>query len=321
MLDPMISLDIVIVNWNAGQQLRDCLGSIFATNRDGFELIRVVVVDNASSDGSANDLTDIALPLVVINNTENLGFAKACNQGAVGSRAEYLLFLNPDTRLFNRSLSRPLEFMAQKIRKNIGIVGIQLVDNTGKVSQTCARFPTPRGFFSYIFGLDLLAPYFFLSHHMSEWDHMESRQVDHVLGAFFLVRRSLHQALGGFDEHFFMYFEDLDFSCRAKQAGWSSYYLSEAQVYHRGGGSSEQVKSKRLYYSLRSRILYGYKHLSWWAATGLMLGTMLLEPFLRIGCAMGKGRISLQETLRGYALLWMSLPQWITKSREIRLEK
>jgi len=315
----MISIGIIIVNWNGGQQLRDCLESIIATDRGNFEISRVVVVDNASSDGSANGLGDIALPLVVINNKENLGFAKACNQGAMGSRADYLLFLNPDTRLFKTSLSRPLEFMAQKDCQDVGIVGIQHVGDVGEVSRTCTRFPTPSQFFSGMFGLAILAPRFFQGHCMTEWNHQESREVDHVMGAFFLVRRSLYQVLRGFDERFFIYFEDLDFSCRAKQAGWRSYYFSGAQVYHKGGGSSEKIKSKRLFYSLRSRILYSNKHFSRWGATGLMLGTMLLEPLLCIGAAIAnRSLVKLRETLKGYALLWMSVPGWLLSKGDNR---
>ncbi|MFQ5780560.1 MAG: glycosyltransferase family 2 protein, partial [Nitrospiria bacterium] len=146
------------------------------------------------------------------------------------------------------------------------------------------------------------------------WNHRESREVDHVIGAFFLVRRSLYKALDGFDERFFVSFEDLDFSCRAEKAGWRSYYLATVQAYHKGGGTSEQIKSTRLFYTLRSRILYGYKHLGWWVATGLMLGTLLLEPLARIGFAIVRGSfVRLQETVGAYAMLWMTLPRWIMK--------
>src|SRR5271156_1399355 len=99
------SLDIIIVNWNAGSQLQQCLDSIRTANFDGFELLRVVVVDNASSDGSADHLPPGNVPLSVIRNTTNRGFAAACNQGAMDSSASYLLFLNPDIVLASDSLS------------------------------------------------------------------------------------------------------------------------------------------------------------------------------------------------------------------------
>jgi len=315
----MTSLDIVIVNWNAGQQLRECLESIAVADQGGFELARVIVVDNASIDGSADDLEETAFPLDVIRNKQNRGFGAACNQGASKSQADYLLFLNPDTRLFKESLSKPLAFIAQEGRQDVGIVGIQLVDDDGEVSRSCARFPTPRYFFSTMFGLFLVAPGLFPSHRMMKWDHQESRGVDHVMGAFFLVRRSLYEALEGFDERFFVFFEDLDFSRRAEEAGWRSYYLATAQAYHRGGGTTEQIGSTRLFYTLRSRILYGYQHLGWWTATALMLGTLLLEPFVRVGYAIVKGsKDRLQETVGAYAMLWMSLPRWIINTHSER---
>ncbi|MDZ4042088.1 MAG: glycosyltransferase family 2 protein [Eubacteriales bacterium] len=303
------SLAIIIVNWNAGQQLRECLESLITASWDRFELSLVVVVDNASCDGSVEGLASLGLPIIIIRNTENRGFAAACNQGARGSKANYLLFLNPDTRLFENSLAKPLSFMERPNNQHIGIVGIQLVDGNGDVSRTCSRFPTPGQFFSKMLGLDRLFPSFFPSHFMFEWDHADSRYVEQVMGAFFLVRRSLFETLGGFDERFFVYFEEVDFSLRSRQAGWNSFYLAEAQAYHKGGGTSEKVKALRLFYSLRSRILYSYKHFGWVAATGLMLGTLFLEPWTRL--ALGLVRRSgkeIIETLKGYYMLWVAVP-------------
>jgi GT2 family glycosyltransferase len=288
------------------------LESITATNRDGFELSRVVVVDNTSMDGSADGLEDMDLPVTVIRNTDNRGFGAACNQGAGGSKADYLLFLNPDTQLFRDSLCKPIEFMEDPENQKIAIIGIQLVDKQGKVARSCARFPTPGRFFSKMLGLDRLLPSYFPSHFMTEWNHGESREVEHVTGAFFLVRRSLFEALEGFDEQFFVYFEDLDFSFRARQAGWRSFYLADVQAYHKGGGMSEQVKAKRLFYSLRSRILYGYKYFSWWSATGLMLGTLLLEPLARLVLGiLHKSCKEIFETFKGYSILWRAIPKFL----------
>ncbi len=311
------AVDIIIVNWNAGRQLRDCLQSIIAVGKDVFELKRVVVVDNASRDGSADGLDSLEPPLSVVRNKENRGFGAACNQGAAGSVADYLLFLNPDVRLYENSLIEPLTFMERPENRDIGIAGIQLIDDTGKVSRTCARFPTPKTYLHKMLGLDRLLPTRFPDYFMTDWDHAESREVDHVIGAFFLVRRSVFEALGGFDEHFFVYLEDLDFSLRARGAGWRSFYLAEARAYHKGGGTSEQVKATRLFYSLRSRILYGYKHFSWASATGLMLGTLLLEPLARL--ALGAARRSgkgIFETIKGYSMLWSAVPALLQASRQ-----
>jgi GT2 family glycosyltransferase len=303
------TIRIVIVNWNAGLQLWDCLQSIVAANEEGFIVEQVVVVDNASTDGSASGLGDLDLPLHLICNGKNRGFGAACNQGARGSSADYLLFLNPDVRLFKNSLTRPLGFMEQPENEKVAIAGIQLSDASGRVARTCARFPTPGRFFSKMLGLDRLFPQRFPSHFMREWDHGETRFVDHVIGAFFLVRRSVFESLGSFDERFFVYLEDLDFSYRGHQMGWKSVYLATAQAYHAGGGTSNQIKARRLFYSLRSRILYGYKHFGFFSATLLMLGTILIEPFSRL--VLAGMRWSLREagqTVQAYGLLCCALP-------------
>lgn len=310
----MASLEIIIVNWNTGGLLRACLESMVRANRSAFQLKRVIVVDNASGDGSADGLETSDLPLLVLRQPINLGFGAACNEGAKYGQADYLLFLNPDTRLFTNALSAPLAFMEKPDNQNIGIVGIQLVDDTGQISRTCARFPTPAMFCTEMLGLCHLLPHFFHGHFLKGWDHQASRDVDHVMGAFFLVRRILFDAIGGFDKRFFVYLEDLDFSLRARKAGWRSFYLADAQAYHEGGGSSKQVKAARLFYALRSRILYGYKHFSVWAATGLMLGTLFFEPWTRLVWAAirGSGR-EITATFKGYGMLWAALPALFQK--------
>ncbi len=254
------SLDIIIVNWNSGRQLRRCLESIQSTNREKFELARVMVVDNASCDGSADDLHAGTLPLTLIRNTENRGFAAACNCGAKASQADYLLFLNPDVCLLSDSLIVAMDFMEKAENANVGICGIQLLDEQGQINCTCSRFPTAFTYFSQMLGFDRLFPKLFPGHLLKRSDHGQSRDVNHVMGAFFLIRRALFESLHGFDERFFVYLEDLDLSYRLSQAGWQSYYLTTARAYHKGGGCSEQAKAARLFYSLRSRTLYSYKH-------------------------------------------------------------
>jgi len=149
---------------------------------------------------------------------------------------------------------------------------------------------------------------------MAEWGHAQTREVDHVIGAFFLVRRVVFEALGGFDERFFVYLEDLDFSRRASNAGWSSVYLADAQAFHAGGGTSNQIKARRLFYSLRNRLLYAFKHFSWPEAMLVMFATLLIEPFSRAALALLRWSWSgLKETWAAYGMLWNWLPQWLFK--------
>jgi N-acetylglucosaminyl-diphospho-decaprenol L-rhamnosyltransferase len=298
-------VDIIIVDYNSGHLVHDCLVSMVAHFPRSVVLDRVVVVDNASQTVSDYHDGSPDLPLRIIRNPRNRGFAAACNQGAADSTADYVLFLNPDTAVNANSLSIPIRFMEQAANERVGICGVQLIDEHGLVSRSCARFPSTRMFLAKMFGLDRVWPQRFPPHFMAEWDHAKTQPVDQVMGAFFLVRRSLFEALGGFDERFFVYFDEVDFSWRARRAGWLTYYVAEAQVYHRGGGASEQVKASRLFYSLRSRILYGYKHFGWLSATVLALATLLIEPVTRgLDAVLKRSPSLLKETIQGYGLLW-----------------
>jgi len=295
--------------------LRHCLDSIQHSSPTSFELARVVVVDNASSDGSANRLEDTALPLTIIHNAKNKGFAMACNQGAKGSHANYLLFLNPDTTLAREALTTAMEFMHLPQNSGIGMCGIQLVDEQNRVIRSCSRFPEPSHFLAQTLGLNRLFPNRFHNKFMIEWNHSDTRQVDVVTGAFLLVRRVAFESLGAFDERFFVYLEDVDLLYEARRANWSCYYLATTRAYHKEGGCSEQAKAARLLYSLRSRILYGYKHFGWAAATGLMMGTVLVEPFTRLAwAAWRRSAGEMKETFQAYAMLLRELPALLLKN-------
>lgn len=302
------SLDVIIVNWNGGDQLRSCLESLAATDRTGVEVRRTVVIDNASSDGSAEWIRTQRPFIHLVHNSVNRGFAAACNQGAIDSAADYLLFLNPDTRLHPNAIVEPVRFCELLENRQVGIVGIQLVDESGNVLPTCARFPTAGRFLAASIALDRVLPSIFQPHFMIEWDHGESRPVDQVMGAVFLVRRSVFAQLGGFDERFFVYFEEVDFSLRARNDGWLTYYLSTARAFHRGGGATEQVRSTRLFYSLRSRLLYARKHFARLPTLFLTLATLLVEPFSRLILALlRRSPVQFKDTLLGYGRLWSAV--------------
>lgn len=313
-------LDIIVVNWNSGNGLSQCLESIVAADKHGILLSRVVVVDNASSDESLKAVASVRLPMLQsIRNDRNRGFAAACNQGAAGSEADYLLFLNPDVRLLANSLAHPVAFMERPENSSVGIVGIQLLHDDGRIARSCARFPTPWHFLSKTIGVHLLMPRIYPPHPMTDWDHRDSREVDHVMGAFFLVRRSLFQLLGGFDEQFFVYLEDLDFSLRARRAGWRSVYLAQAQAFHKGGGSSNQTKAARLFYSLRSRILYGFKHFGFFGGASLTLGTLLIEPVSRLVLALAhRSPREAWWTATAYVSLWSWAASLLASQPEVR---
>lgn len=307
------SLDIVIVNWNTGRQIRDCLESIMiaAPHADGnhdpkanFALSQVFVIDNASSDGSMSGLEQIDLPLTIIHNQENRGFGAACNQGARAGSGEYILFLNPDTQLFEGSLHLPLTFMQQSENQQIGICGIRLIGDDGKPTIAAARFPSLRVLFGKMSGLSKIAPAQFPPHMMSADELPTNQVVDQIIGAYFLLRRSVYELCGGFDERFFVYFEEVDLALRAKQAGFESYYLADATAYHKGGGATDAVRAHRLFYSMRSRMQYAHKHFSLMATVTLFLATFLVECPARLIRAVARGSVQqVIETCSGFAML------------------
>jgi GT2 family glycosyltransferase len=302
-------VDIVIVNWNSGRQLRECLASIAQTARD--RVRRVIVVDNASADDSLAFSAESNLPLQVIRNRENRGFAAACNQGAASGQARFVLFLNPDARLEARSLTAPLAFLAEPEQADVGICGIQLLDEHNHVSRSCSRLPTAGMLISQALGLNRLLPRWFPGQAMTEWDHAATRTVDEVMGAFFFMRRSAFERLGGFDERFFVYFEEVDLSLRAREAGWRTVYLADAQAFHLGGGVSDQVKAHRLAYSLHSRLLYVVKHFSTLDSSMVAAATLLIEPWTRLAwAALRLAPREIGETLGGFFLLWRRLSRW-----------
>jgi N-acetylglucosaminyl-diphospho-decaprenol L-rhamnosyltransferase len=267
------SVDVVIVNWNSGAHLVKCLESIAAARQSTFELRRVVVVDNASSDTSLAGITDIPLPLRVLGNTENRGFAAACNEGAREVDGDFLLFLNPDTRLSVETLDIVTAFMADPTNARIGISGGRMVGTDAAPASSCSRFPTLSTSLSHMVGLARLFPQF--PSHLIDPD--VNTVVDQVIGAFFFVRRSVFDELGGFDERFFVYMEDVDFAYRAKECGYASFFLSDVRIHHHGHVSSDQVRGRRMFYMLRSRSEYARKHWPSWQAFLLALLQLIVE--------------------------------------------
>lgn len=252
-------VDIVTVNWNAGAQLAECVESVRA--EDGAIVRRFIVVDNGSLDGSADLATD--WPKLLVDKTDaNLGFGRACNRGAAQGDAPYLLFLNPDTRLTEPAISKAVAFLESEAGAAYSGCGIKLIDETGHATRHCARFPGLVTFASIALGIDKLLPSIAPSLLMTDFDHLSSRPVDHVQGAFYLIRREVFDRAGGFDPDYFVYFEDLDLSLRARRLGRGLYYLAEASAFHRGAGTSGQVKSLARFYGIEARLLYARKHFS-----------------------------------------------------------
>lgn len=309
-----LMLDIIVVNWNAGEQLHQMMQSIAEHHSNLVQT--VIIVDNASVDFSIDGIErgfkNSGFEINIIRNNVNVGFGSACNQGAKVSTSEYLLFLNPDTLLFKDTLRVAIDFMNKPEQSDVGVCGIQLIDEHSVVSRSCARFPTPLIFFLNSFGLNKLKIFASYSLHMNDWDHLSTRTVDHVIGAFYLVKNSLFKKLLGFDERYFVYLEDLDLSYRLKQEGYRCVYLVEAQSFHKGGGTSNQIKAIRLFYSLRSRLLYAHNHFNKAGFCIVLTTTLIIEPLFRVVYTILLLSWSqFIETLVGYKKLYGWLPTWL----------
>jgi GT2 family glycosyltransferase len=266
-------------------------------------LEKLVVVDNASKENPIGQIEVEGLPIEIIMNDVNLGFAAACNMGAKDAAVDYLLFLNPDTQLFPDSLDKPIAFMEHPESASIGICGIRLIDDIGNTATSAARFPTLSVFASSTLRLDRVLPNFFLSHLMDSEELNESKTVDQVIGAFFLIRKGVFDLCEGFDERFFVYFEEVDLSLRAKNLGYSSYFLSGVRAFHKGCGCSDRVKATRLFFSLRSRLLYAQKHYSMITYVLLIMLTAVELPLRLFQSIIRRSWDDAQNTLIAYRQL------------------
>jgi N-acetylglucosaminyl-diphospho-decaprenol L-rhamnosyltransferase len=292
-------LSVVIVNWNAGQQLLDCVHALLNST---FTDLQIWVVDNNSSDHSMANLP-VDQRIHTLLNSDNKGFGAACNQAIMQCRSPYLLLLNPDTQVRPDTLSQAVDFLNGN--QEIAILGCRHVNEMGQTQPSCSRFPTLAHYLNDILGLSKLLPKQFKpATIMTDMDYGKSTFVDQVMGAFFLFRQSVVGKAGLFDERFFVYYEELDLSRRAASLGMRSYYHADITIFHKGGGTSEQVKARRTFYSLRSRLNYAYKHFSRIQFILLLALTIIIEPFTRIGFLLLRGQLTgISETIKSYDYL------------------
>lgn len=239
----MIDLSIVIVSYNTKEFLGRCLDSIFESILKDLE---VIVVDNASKDGSVEEIKNLKLKmknynskLKIIENDKNIGFSKANNQGVKIAKGKYLLFLNPDTVVYPETL----KFMAEFMDKNgkAGAVTCKVVLQNGKLDDSSHRgFPTPWNAFCYFSGLEKLFPRFklFAGYHMGWENFTKTHEINACAGSFMLVRREAGDQIKWWDEDYFFYGEDLDFCIKLKEKGWKIYYYPHVSITHYKGVSS-----------------------------------------------------------------------------------
>jgi GT2 family glycosyltransferase len=234
-------LSIILVSYNTRDMLDNCLSSVLI-NKTNLEL-EVFVIDNASTDGSAQMVRKKYPGVNLIENSENLGFAKANNQAIHKAGGQYLLLLNTDTIILPGTLTIMVDFL--DVNLEVGAVGAKLVDQDLNSQTSCRHFPTLFTVLSQFFGLSSMFPKskIFGWYDMGYWDHGQTRKVDCVPGTSLLVRKKVVQEVGLLDENYFMYFEDTDWCYRITRAGWKVVFLPDAKVIHLGGISA--AKSNR----------------------------------------------------------------------------
>jgi len=243
-------VSVIIVNYNVRYFLEQCLYSVRAASRDMDT--EVIVVDNASTDGSRAWLEPLFPEVWFVWNATNVGFAKANNQGLVMARGEHILFLNPDTILPEDCFLRCLAFF--DAHAEAGALGVRMIDGTGRYLPESKRaFPSPLTSLFKLSGLSTVFPRsrVFARYHLGHLDPGKDHVVDVLAGAFMFVRRSVLDRTGGFDEQFFMYGEDIDLSYRIQQAGHQNHYLASPTIIHFKGESTKKgsLNYVRMFYN------------------------------------------------------------------------
>lgn len=271
-------IDIIIVNWNSGRQTMEA-SAPYLNYKSATICCNVIVVDNASTDNSSELFKDHIIN--VIYNKKNEGFGKACNRAFEQSKADYILLVNPDTLSEPSVLENLVEFL--ETNPEYAVTGPQQHDQNGAILKTCCRFPNFRRSLFEVFGLTKVFPKIFTSFLiMTDWDHLQSRDVDHIMGSYMLIRKSVIDKIGFMDDDYFVYLEDVDLSKRISNAGFKSYFNSEYSIFHEGGGTGQKSESQRLFYSLTSRRIYWEKHLGKTKTFILTSASIIVEPFLRM---------------------------------------
>jgi len=291
----MPTLSIVIVSYNTRDLLDQCLKSIAEQTQVDHE---VIVVDNASTDGTPSFIAERHPKVTLVANSSNLGFSAANNQGLKLAAGRYRLLLNPDTVLGDKTLDRMVEYFDAHPRA--GVVGAKMLGANGSLRRYETWYPS-------------LHSYLFNSVMLRLWGNRGSQEVDFVSGACLMIRQETMQQIGLLDENIFMYCEDVDWCLRAKQAGWKVYHCAEARIIHLAGSSSGRDVAARVV-NIRHAKLYFFKKHYGWLSYSMLKGIMLAESLTKILFDIATylradkdRRVFKKSRMRGYSLLVRSL--------------
>lgn len=299
---PELDLSILIVSYNVRELVLQCLASI--EREEGISL-EVILVDNASSDGTLEAVAEGYPEVRLIAPGENLGFARANNLAWKEARGRHILFLNPDTVVHPGTLAGMVRFLDE--HPEVGAAGCKLFYGDGTLQYTCNTFPSLLREVYGFYRLERFLPVNALTRRFKlerTRSYEQSREVDWLLGAFLVVPSRVLAEVGAFDERFFLYYEEIDLCRRIRQAGYSIRFLPQFSTIHFTGKSSEQAFLRSFLARQRSRLRYFRKHhprqfpwLKLFLASGLLLSLIVRLPFLfrplsrREAVAFGKGLV------------------------------
>jgi GT2 family glycosyltransferase len=302
-------LSIIIVNWNTQDLLDRCLKAIYSTLSS--LSAEVIVVDNASTDGTQDFVRRDYPQVKLIVNKQNLGFARANNQGLRLAQGRYHLLLNTDAFVHQGALKTMVRFMDEQ--PEAGAAGCRLYYEDGSLQRSCTSFPTLSTELWQAFWLDRLFPASptFGKYWMTYWEFNDTREVDSIIGAFMMLRPEAISEVGGFDPGFFMYSEEVDLCYRLKQRGWKVMFTPKATATHIWGGTSKRIPEETTFLRLYgSRMHFFRKHYGL-AAASLFKVILLVGSLVRVfgGSAvfLMRRNINTLRVTRNYLALLRSL--------------
>ena len=253
-----LDISIIIVSWNTRLLLKDCLTSIYTKAGDlNYE---VIVVDNGSADSSAEMVKKDFPQVNIIENSENLGFARANNIGIWSSKGRYICLINSDVTILDDCISRLVSFMEG--HPAVGMAGPKILNHDRSIQHSCCHFPSIWNNLCQSLGLNHLFPKsaFFSYWIMDYWSYDSIRSVDALNGCFWIVRRKALAEVGLLDEEFFIYGEDLDWCRRFHDAGWDVAFYPDAEAIHLGGASSANAPVRFYLEMQKADLKYWRKH-------------------------------------------------------------
>ncbi|MBI1282326.1 MAG: glycosyltransferase [Anaerolineaceae bacterium] len=291
----LTDLSIIIVSWNVASLLKACLESIYSSPLGPYTL-EIIVVDSASTDNSVQMVSDQFPQVKLLPQNENLGFSRCNNIGLAAATGRYIFLLNPDTEIVGDALAKMLAYM--DAHATVGILGPHTLNSDGTTQSTRRRFPTLALGFVESTWLQPFAPKSLLDNfYATDINDDAIADVDWVQGSALLARREVYTQIGGLDDGYVMYSEEMDWCKRAKTSGWRVVYFGNADIVHHGGKSSEQATARKHIYFQESKLRYTHKFHGWMAAQILRL--FLLTSYLwQIGLESLKSVLGHKRSLR-----------------------